>query len=262
MQQSYEETKMGIVDISDPQLEQKAYMATCKIHDVVISMWHHMNGKQSNGLKEDKGLFGGISNSVNNVTTNVGNALLNTVSAPFRLIGSLFNGNEENTENKNYLNQTNTSNGLIANDYYQYNKNKSNEVNYRNNSYLSEVSVKDINYNNDNVTPKVSVGLPTSIKETSVNNYNNSSYNNIGSNKLDLNVSGTIKLTSDKGRNVDIDFNKLLDTPEFMNSLINLISQDFNKRVNGQRENKNSVISLQNGGYNYNIFNATTNGWA
>ena len=139
---------------------------------------------------------------------------------------------------------------------------KSNEVNYRNNSYLSEVSVKDINYNNDNVTPKVSVGLPTSIKETSVNNYNNSSYNNIGSNKLDLNVSGTIKLTSDRGGNVDIDFNKLLNNTEFMNNLISIISQDFNKRVNGQRENKNSVISLQNGGYNYNIFNATTNGWA
>ena len=264
MQQSYEETKLGVVDISDPQLEQKAYVATCKIHDVVISMWHHMNGKQSNGLKEDKGLFGGMSNSVNNVTNNVGNALLNTVSAPFKLIGSLFSGNEEKIENKNVINNNAYANENPYNtqNYKNSDLTNTNEVNYRNNSYLSEVSVKDIYYNNDNVTPKVSVGLPTSIKETSVNNYNNSSYNNIGSNKLDLNVSGTIKLTSDRGRNVDIDFNKLLDTPEFMNSLINLISQDFNKRVNGQRENKNSVISLQNGGYNYNIFNATTNGWA
>ena len=293
MQQSYEETKLGVVDISDPQLEQKAYIATCKIHDVVISMWHHMNGKQSNGLKEDKGLFGGMSNSVNNVTNNVGNALLNTVSAPFKLIGSLFSGNEETKQvemstidkrlMKNVAKQLNISyddalsmvsqnvindnaytseNPYNTQNYKNSNLTNTNEVNYRNNSYLSEVSVKDINYNNDNVTPKVSVGLPTSIKETSVNNYNNSSYNNIGSNKLDLNVSGTIKLTSDRGGNVDIDFNKLLNNTEFMNNLINIISQDFNKRVNGQRENKNSVISLQNGGYNYNIFNATTNGWA
>ena len=166
----------------------------------------------------------------------------------------LTNTNEVNYRNNSYLNDSSVKDVYYKNDY--------NEVNYRNNSYLSEVSVKDINYNNDNVTPKVSVGLPTSIKETSVNNYNNSSYNNIGSNKLDLNVSGTIKLTSDRGGNVDIDFNKLLNNTEFMNNLINLISQDFNKRVNGQRENKNSVISLQNGGYNYNIFNATTNGWA
>ena len=62
MQQSYEETKLGFVDITDPQLEQKAYIATCKIHDVVISMWHHMNGKQSNGLEKDNGLLGGLFN--------------------------------------------------------------------------------------------------------------------------------------------------------------------------------------------------------
>ncbi len=285
MQQSYEETKLGVVDISDPQLEQKAYVATCKIHDVVISMWHHMNGKQSNGLKEDKGLFGSLfSGNEEKIENN--NELLNNFTEK-----AYYNDETKQVEMsaydkrlmKNVAKQLNISYddalSMVSQNVINYNayanenpyntqnyKNSdltnTNEVNYRNNSYLSEVSVKDINYNNDNVIPKVSVGLPTPINETSVNNYNNSSYNNIGSNKLDLNVSGTIKLTSERGGNVDIDFNKLLNNTEFMNNLINIISQDFNKRVNGQRENKNSVVSLQNGGYNYNIFNATTNGWA
>lgn len=171
MQQSYEESKLGIVDITDPQLEQKAYMATCKIHDVVISMWHHMNGKQSNGLEKDKGLFGGI--------------------------GSLFG--------------------------------------------FDKITVKD----NNSITPKVSVGLPTSIRETSINSqYNNSLSNNLDNNKIDLNISGTIKLTSDKGSNVDIDINKLLDNNTFKSKLGALIAEKLTER--NSRYNKNSRTFVSN----------------
>jgi hypothetical protein len=202
MQQSYEETKMGIVDISDPQLEQKAYVATCKIHDVVISMWHHMNGKQSNGLKEDKGLF-----------------------------GSLFNwGNDDSGKDK-----------------YQYNskRNNSNEVNYINDNYLNEISIKDINHNSNSITPKVSVGLPTPINETSINShYNNSLSNNLDNNKIDLNISGTIKLTSDKGSNVDIDINKLLSNDIFKSKLGALIAEKLTER--NSRYNKNSRTFVSN----------------
>ena len=171
MQQSYEESKLGIVDITDPQLEQKAYMATCKIHDVVISMWHHMNGKQSNGLEKDKGLFGGI--------------------------GSLFG--------------------------------------------FDKITVKD----NNSITPKVSVGLPTSIRETSINSqYNNSLSNNLDNNKIDLNISGTIKLTSDKGSNVDIDINKLLSNDIFKSKLGALIAEKLTER--NSRYNKNSRTFVSN----------------
>lgn len=200
MQQSYEETKLGVVDISDPQLEQKAYVATCKIHDVVISMWHHMNGKQSNGLKEDKGLF-----------------------------GSLFNwGNDDSGKDK-----------------YQYNskRNNSNEVNYINDNYLNEISIKDINHNSNSITPKVSVGLPTSIRETSIKSqYNNSLSNNLDNNKIDLNISGTIKLTSDRGSNVDIDINKLLSNKKFKSTLRDLITEKLTERNSRNVKNSRTYI--------------------
>lgn len=57
-QQIYEETKFGETSITDPQIQVKAALATVKIHDVLISIWHQLNGKQSNGTKEDKGFFG------------------------------------------------------------------------------------------------------------------------------------------------------------------------------------------------------------
>ena len=129
IQQSYEETKMGIVDITDPQLEQKAYLATCKIHDIVVSMWHHMNGKQSNGLKEDKGLLGGFGDTVNTVNNTIGGALVSTITSPFKVVGglvsSIFNGgaksnvsankNEYSSISSQYVNALSTNNESVIN---------------------------------------------------------------------------------------------------------------------------------------------------
>ena len=80
-------------------------------------------------------------------------------------------------------------------------------------------------------------------------------------NKLDLNVSGTIKLTSDRGNSVDIDLNKLLNNPSFINQLTTMISNEMNKRSNfGVGKDYNSVSHIMGGASSRSVLNATTNG--
>ena len=392
IQQSYEETKIGIVDITDPQLEQKAYLATCKIHDIVVSMWHHMNGKQSNGLKEDKGLLGGLGSSINTVNNTIGGALVSTITSPFKVVGglisSIFNGgaksnvstrnNEYSSISSKYINSLSTrNNSVVSNDSYRvsnindlssvdkqyinkaskslgiseeefynqysysvnkngyvdsnttisgnpirvvnnneydlinpqqrrdylidnidrnrgrvayynklnsinatyqqlyglepkpYNTNDYNSnVNYDNNrissfnsvngysdlSYINHnsnlvdnISVKEVKYNNNGLMSKPTVGEPTFIKNT--NDFINQSYNNSigGNNKIDLNVTGSIKLTSDRGNNVDVDMSKLLNDAAFVRKLTEIITDSLNKNSNGGRRENNSVGSLTYG---------------
>ena len=365
MQQSYEETKMGIVDIRDPQLEQKAQLATCQIHDIVVSMWHHMNGKQSNGLKEDKGLLGGLGSSINTVNNTIGGALVSTITSPFKVVGglisSIFNGgakynvstknNEYSSISSQYINSLSTRNdSVVSNDSYRvsnindlssvnkngyvdsnttisgnpirvvnnneydlrypqqrrdylidnndrnrgrvsyynklnsinatyqqlyglepkpYNTNDYNSnVNYDNNrissfnsvngysdlSYINHnsnlvdnISVKEVKYNNNGLMSKPTVGEPTFIKNT--NDFINQSYNNSigGNNKIDLNVTGSIKLTSDRGNNVDVDMSKLLNDAAFVRKLTEIITDSLNKNSNGGRRENNSVGSLTYG---------------
>ena len=415
-QQAYEETKMGIVDIRDPQLEQKAQLATCQIHDIVVSMWHHMNGKQSNGLKEDKGLLGGFGDTVNTVNNTIGGALVSTITSPFKLVGglvsSIFNGgaksnvstnkNEYSSISSQYVNALSTNNesvingvstnvsnindlsrvdrqyiskaskslgiseeefynqysysvnknGYIANNtniggnpirvyndneydlrdpqqrrdyiisrelsrdrnrgrvaqnsynrvesikysyqqlyglepkpyetatynrnmnfagnrtyssYYnsdlsdvRYNNNKSqaynsingyNDLDYisHNSSAVDNISVKEVKYNNNGLMSKPTVGEPTYIKNT--NDFINQNYNNslVGNNKIDLNVTGSIKLTSDRGNNVDVDMSKLLNNSDFVRKLTEIITDSLNKNANGGRRENNSVGSLTYG---------------
>ena len=340
MQQSYEETKMGIVDIRDPQLEQKAQLATCQIHDIVVSMWHHMNGKQSNGLKEDKGLLGGLGSSVNTVNNTIGGALVSTITSPFKVVGglisSIFNGgaksnvstrnNEYSSISSQYINSLSTrNNSVVSNDSYRvsnindlssvdkqyinkaskslgiseeefynqysYSVNKNGYVDsnttisgnpirvvnnneydlidpqqrrdyliynndrnrgsvayYNNNSNLVDnISVKEVKYNNNGLMSKPTVGEPTFIKNT--NDFINQSYNNSigGNNKIDLNVTGSIKLTSDRGNNVDVDMSKLLNDAAFVRKLTEIITDSLNKNSNGGRRENNSVGSLTYG---------------
>ena len=116
-----------------------------------------------------------------------------------------------------------------------------------------------INNNND-IISKPTAGEYQYIRET--NNYQQQSFNNgLINNKLDLNVSGTIKLTSDRGNSVDIDLNKLLNNPSFINQLTTMISNEMNKRSNfGVGKDYNSVSHIMGGASSRSVLNATTNG--
>jgi hypothetical protein len=67
----------------------------------------------------------------------------------------------------------------------------------------------------------------------------------LDNNRIDLNISGTIKLTSDRGSNVDIDINKLLSNENFKSSLRALISEKLTER--NSRNVKNSRTFISNG---------------
>lgn len=87
-QLDYEETKMGQVSIEDPQLMEKAAVSTVAMHDLLISIWHHMNGKAANGEEEKKGLFGKIGDAAGSIVKGA----VGVVSMPFKAVGSVING--------------------------------------------------------------------------------------------------------------------------------------------------------------------------
>lgn len=93
-QKELEETKIGQVDISDPQLQEKANMAICGMHDLLISIYYHMTGRAHNGEEIKKGVFG-------NITQGLGNIFKLT---PFGLassaIGSIFGGKSSEGKGK------------------------------------------------------------------------------------------------------------------------------------------------------------------
>lgn len=61
-QLEYEEYKLGEVGLDDPQLMEKAAYATVSMHDLLISIWHHMNGRASNGEEVKQGFFSKLGN--------------------------------------------------------------------------------------------------------------------------------------------------------------------------------------------------------
>lgn len=87
-QLDYEETKMGEVDITDPEIMEKGAQAMCASHDLLVSIWHHMNGKASNGEEIKKGLFTRISNGIKNTVSGV----MGIATAPFRAAGNVVSG--------------------------------------------------------------------------------------------------------------------------------------------------------------------------
>lgn len=113
-------------------------------------------------------------------------------------------------------------------------------------SSYDNIMVKDVKYNNvDNVTSKPIVGEPTWIKNTV--DFKSPSYKDfsLGDNKIDLNVSGTIKLTTDRGGNsIDIDLNKLLSNSEFVSKLTDVITNRLSENANGGRLDKNCFKTI------------------
>ena len=120
----------------------------------------------------------------------------------------------------------------------------------------NDISVKTITYN-DSIIPKVSVGLPTQIRETSIKNQYNNSSSNIGNNKIDLNINGSIKLTTDKGLSSDLDINRLLVNPEFIRQITAIINNRLILNGGFGGLNKESMFA-RTGGFNPVIMNQDT----
>ena len=100
-----------------------------------------------------------------------------------------------------------------------------------------------------------SIRQPSVIPHTTVGNYtaiNTSSTSNAYSNgkmsiePINLNLNGSIKLTSDKGVSKDIDINALLGNTEFMTRLKEELVKMIGKQIGQGRANNNTVPHLKN----------------
>lgn len=91
------------------------------------------------------------------------------------------------------------------------------------------------------------IGSPTYISSQGINSINNNNFSN-RTERIELNISGTLKLTDGKTNNLDIDMNKLLDNPTFKKMIINMVHQGLNERANqGRSYDKNSPNYIMNG---------------
>lgn len=170
-----------------------------------------------------------------------------------------------------YYSTSNNANDMMYNfGYSSYNNNvSSQDVDYNGweTSYISPIE----NFANDTyvkgmIMPNVSVmsqpivGSKQYIRETYDSSSSSHSSGDMNG-KVDLNVSGTIKLTTDKGGSAEIDLMKLLNNQQFINQLATIISNEFSKRSNfGISKDNNAVSTIMGGGYSRTFMNATTNG--
>lgn len=98
-QLDYEETKLGPSDATGEQLMEEAAHATLGIHDLLISIWHKMNGKLSNGEEVDKGLFGNIASGISSVAKGALSIATSPMRGAIGIARSIFGGSKkESTE--------------------------------------------------------------------------------------------------------------------------------------------------------------------
>ena len=208
-QLNYEEEKIGITSINDPQIQQKAAFATVKIHDILVSIWHHLNGKQSNGLSKNKGVLGTLGKLATlplGIGGNIARGALNAFSEPL-----FSNSSNEKSIREQYVSST-----------YGSLYNAPNVP-----SPMAENTIKSLPV----------IGKPTYIK-------NSDSHRGINGKieipDINLNISGTLKLTSDS-KSVDIDIRKLLDNPQFKDSIVKMVKDGLDRNQGAGKINRNST---------------------
>ena len=114
-----------------------------------------------------------------------------------------------------------------------------NNINYYNN-------ISKVGLNHSNETPIVQsipvVGQPTQIiKET----YRETVTDKIVIPDINLNVNGNIKLTSENGKNTNVDIEKLLDNQQFKNLLIKIVKDGLDKNQNNGKIDRNSLSNIR-----------------
>lgn len=95
-QDEYEISKFGQISLNDSDIKEKAALATVKMHDIMISMYHHMTGKASNGEEINKGLLGGVAETATDIvtaplkiTSSIIGAGMNLITSPIKAIASV-----------------------------------------------------------------------------------------------------------------------------------------------------------------------------
>lgn len=218
-QQVYEETKIGQTSLNDPQLMEKANYATVKMHDLLVSIWHHMNGKDSNGEKSSNGLMG-----------NIGKVIGGTITAPWKILGGALGAvsNAFNTTNETVQ----RNNNVYTNNWLE----RSRQMQVMESSMMK----------NQNVEPKTVVGAYTPI----LPKYDIQQPTVQPIKDINLNINGTLKLDGSSlgNRKIDIDLSALLDEPKFKRKIIEMVTEEFTK-VNGKQVKDSKMYKTNGQGY-------------
>ena len=243
-QLDYEEHKMGEISIEDPQLMEHAAVATVAMHDLLISIWHHMNGKASNGEEQKEGLI----SKAGNVMGTLVKGSVSLLTSPFSLVGSLFGGSGDKK-------------GGISG------KVKKEEVNGTDlDAQLMEdaadatIAIYDllsgteplISSAEDMATAIQPMPLGEErleINKTMEPGYANTSVNYTTTKNVNINVGGTIRLDAGMGNAKDIDIEKLLDTPEGRDMILDIVYKGLNERGNGGRFDQNNSWFVTKGAF-------------
>lgn len=215
--------EMGETTLEDPELMQKAALATISIHDILATKFQKENGLNADGTKKSflqrtGDLFGSITDlPILKQAKNLLGFYSNGGIVPERAATGRIVGGDSYTGDKVPV-MANSGEMIL-------NKSEQNQM------------FKALSVGSPTISPISS--KPYTGKETiRTNNTPSSSYApQIGPTNISLNVSGTIRLDLG-GRQANIDPRKLLDNSQFRSELTNIISRQLNTMGNGGKYNK------------------------
>lgn len=277
-QLDYEESKFGATDLEDPQLMEKAALATIASHDLMISIWNHMNGKEFNGDEKSKGLFGSIADGAKGLVQGAAGIAGTLLTGPIGLATSAFKKKTSETKNEkdNLTKITEAVDKINANieafignykvEDIKSEENNEDEINKTTNSKkgaliggllgaafgplgaLAGASIGTFissKVNSESIKPKPLGEDAVEVKNTDIENTSTTS-SDLSSQTINLNINGTLKLDAGSAQK-DIDIKKLLDEPSIKDKLIDLIWQGLEKRGGSGKMDKNTQRNVLQG---------------
>lgn len=223
--------EMGATTLEDPELMQKAALATISIHDILATKFQKENGLNADG--SEKGILERTGDVIDDITNIPGIKQIKNLFGyyssggivPERAATGRIVGGDSYTGDKVPV-MANSGEMIL-------NKSEQNQM------------FKALSVGSPTISPISS--KPYSGKETIRSNSSSvSSYApQIGPSSINLNVSGTIRLDLG-GKQSNIDANKLLNSSTFKDELARIISKQLNTMGNGGKYNKEgSVVNTQ-----------------
>lgn len=266
----FETQKFGETRIDDPQLFEKAALSVISIHDFLISKLGDKNNAAVADIKSKAagalgilggplamagnavgGLLGGAGSAVGSIASGAGTLIKNVVTAPFKFIGGLLGIGGDNAEAKPQNPDELTGTPLMemaarATIDIKDTLNKiyvggsvlfSNSIFGRGSGIASRIpewatgTILSSGIAN-NIKPKpIGEGWFHNLVEPHGGLFETAETRNVGIAPIDINVNGTIKLDLGNNTSLDIDAKKLLDNNTFIDKIVSLISDAFQRNV-------------------------------
>lgn len=228
----FETSKIGVTSITDPQLMGKAALATIKIHEQLTSYFNEMNGLDADGYTQEEIL------KRREEANKAGEDgwLRKTWDSVSGFFGGMFATGGIVKNGRNNLRASNGDSTLIAA--------KEGEM-----VLTKEQQGRLFSIVNGDVTSLPTVGTSVFISPNASNGVSNgTSVENIN-----VNISGTLRLTSDRGSVGEIDMKQLLNNHEFMDMIFKHVTSQMDRKGQmGVAVNKNSSFSRRGYGIESN----------